>query len=138
MKALHWNWRRIDLSACRYYFTFLGRSVPSVPSVCNAYVIPRRESLLHPSQDFNEKYRVCNIVCNRHTRDYLSLGDQFPSFEIYYTCLSHSMPWTREKWTKTNRPLRRSDVELYSNERQIAITFPKERRYLLLRDSLNL
>jgi len=32
---------------------------------------------------------------------------------------------TREKWMKTNRPLRGPDVELYGNERQIAITSPR-------------
>lgn len=114
-------------SACRYYFTSLGRSVPSVRH-CLRYC----ECLLHPPQDLqwevsgvryhaqSTRARVYRPTTNFHHSRYI--------MRVYRTRCPE-----REKRTITNRPLRRPDVELYGNERQIAITFPKERRYLLLR-----
>lgn len=43
----------------------------------------------------------------------------------------------RVKRTKPNRSLWRLDVELYSNERQIAIAAPKEEMYAALRQIFN-
>lgn len=102
--------------------------LPFVVSIKLMYVTSKCKCLSHLPQDFSEKYWVCNIVCNREC---IIWRYQFLSFEIYYTRLSHSISWTLEKRTKSNRSLWRPDVELYGNERQIAITFPKERRYLL-------
>lgn len=128
MKALRAG---IDVaSACQLVDIILHfLADPFLP--CVTLTLFRGASVYYIRRRISVRSIGCVISCAIDTRENVSPGDQFPSFEIYYTCLSHSMPWTREKWTKTNRPLRRPDVELYSNERQIAITFPEERRYLL-------
>lgn len=129
MKVSRRNWRRIavDLSIL-FYISWQIRSFRS----CVTRYSEARMSIASATGFQREvsggRYRVQSTRARS-----VSPGDQFPSLEIYYARLSHSMSRTREKRTKTNRPLRRPDVELYGNERQIAITFPKERRYLLPR-----
>lgn len=60
------------------------------------------------------------------TRDILSASI---AFDVPQAC--------RVKRTKPNRSLRRPDVELYSNERQIAIAVPKEELYAASRQIFN-
>jgi len=84
----------------------------------------------------NVRHRMA--IENVYARECIARRAISVSRDILSASIAFDMPRARQvKRTKPNRSLWRPDVELYSNERQIAIAVPKEEMYPASRQIFN-